>query len=110
VLVGEEGLHKKLSRTQFERIHNRVLKWVPAMPATLADARQLVALYLDGLTVADDLLIRVVKESHGVIRRVVVNLEEINLYARREDVRTATSDWWGARPFNTGNPPARKLA
>jgi DNA transposition AAA+ family ATPase len=108
VLVGEEALHKKLQR--FERIHNRVLKWVPAMPATLADARQLVALYLTGMEVADDLLIHIVKKSHGVVRRVVVNLESVQTQARREENGRPDLTWWGDRELYTGEAPTRKLS
>ena len=107
ILIGEEALHNKLKRA--ERVHNRVLKWLPAMPATLVDARQLVALHLDGLTVADDLLSHIVQKRRGIIRRIVVNLHEIQVAARREDVETATLDWWGDRPLDSGDAPNRRL-
>jgi DNA transposition AAA+ family ATPase len=107
VLVGEEALHKKLLRT--ERIHGRVLKWLPAMPATLDDARQLVALHLDGQDVADDLLIHVVNKSRGITRRIVTNLDQIQTEARRDCIETATLAWWGNRALYTGEAPARKL-
>ncbi|WP_158595804.1 AAA family ATPase [Oleomonas cavernae] len=107
ILVGEEALPNKLKR--FERVHNRVLAWVPAQPANLADARQLAEMYVDGIEVADDLLSYIVTERRGRIRKIVTNLEQIQITADRERVTKATRAWWADRSLDTGEAPTRRL-
>lgn len=107
IMFGEEALPAKLRR--HERVHNRVLEWVPAAPATLQDARALAELYLS-LTIADDLLAVVVEKAAGRIRRIVVNLDAIETEALREGVEQPGLKWWGNRPLYTGEAPRRTLA
>lgn len=106
ILIGEEALKSKLNRPQFSRVYNRVLRWQPFHPASLADTRALVALYLPGLKVADDLLTRIIKERHGVTRRIVTNLDEVRQTAEREGVDQVTLEWWGNRPLSSGDAPS----
>jgi len=73
VLIGEEGLPNKLKR--YERVHERVLQWIPAQPVCLGDAKALAALYGQGVVFTDDLLSHLVEQAHGSARRVSVNLE-----------------------------------
>ena len=54
VLIGEERVPARL--VKLERLHNRVLEWVPAQPATLDDLRDLAAATYPGLSIADELL------------------------------------------------------
>ncbi|WP_133251680.1 AAA family ATPase [Zavarzinia aquatilis] len=107
VLIGEEALPTKLKR--YERVHNRVLVWVPAQPASLADARQLAEMYVDGIEVADDLLGHIVEQRRGRTRRIVSNLEQVQQVAIREGVERADLSWWGGRSLDTGEAPTRKL-
>jgi type II secretory pathway predicted ATPase ExeA len=92
ILIGEEALQNKLKA--YDRVHGRIHKWHAGTPTTLADGRQLVSLYLDGLQVADDLLSLILQKRKGVIRRVVSNLDEVRIQALRDDVQTATLEWW----------------
>ena len=103
VLIGEEGLPAKLKR--HERVHNRVLRWVAAEPASLDDAMHLAQLYAPEIRVADDLLRRLVGATKGTTRRIVVNIESIRQEALKEGVPEATDAWWGARPLDTGATP-----
>lgn len=107
LIIGEEGLPAKLKR--WERMHGRVLAWVPAQPVTLADAKQLKDLYCRNVTVADDLLARLVDLSHGSVRRVCVNLERVQEEAMvmgRDVIDLAT---WGKRELYTGEAPKRRV-
>ncbi len=107
LIIGEEGLPAKLKR--WERMHGRVLAWVPAQPVTIADAKQLKDLYCRNVTVADDLLARLVELSHGSVRRVCVNLERIQEEAMvmgRDVIDLAT---WGKRELYTGEAPKRRV-
>lgn len=106
LMIGEEALPAKLKR--WERMHGRVMAWVPAQPVTIDDARQLASLYCRHVTVADDLLMRLVELSHGSVRRVCVNLERI-----QEEALTAGKDamdlaQWGKRELYTGEAPKRR--
>lgn len=106
LMIGEESLPTKLKK--WERMHGRVLAWVPAQPVTAADARQLTALYCPRVHVADDLLTRLVELSHGSVRRVCVNLERIQEEAMLvgKDAMDLTS--WGKRELYTGEAPKRR--
>jgi DNA transposition AAA+ family ATPase len=106
ILIGEEYLPQKLQR--WERFHGRVLDWMQASPCSLPDAQALARLYCPNLVVADDLLTRVVAEAHGSCRRVCVNLDQINVFARGEGLETITLADWGSQPLHTGKPPATR--
>ncbi|NWK80333.1 AAA family ATPase [Aquitalea sp. LB_tupeE] len=106
LLVGEETIAHRLKR--WERFHSRVMAWIPALPVSEADARQLAPIYCPNVVIADDLLQHIVQLSHGSVRRVCVNLtlihEEANLLAETELDRSR----WGDRPLYTGEAPKRR--
>ena len=105
LLIGEEHLPASLSR--WERIHNRVLEWVPAQYADMDDARALRDLYCDRVAVADDLLAHIHGGSKGVARRICVNLEraqQAGLELGRKEIDLAA---WGKRDLYTGDAPVR---
>jgi DNA transposition AAA+ family ATPase len=105
ILIGEEQLPHKLKA--WERVHGRMLDWVQAQPASLADARHLARLYCKGIEVDDDLLTELFEKSGGSARRICVNLDRV-----REAALTAGLPRIGRagydRPFFTGAPPARR--
>jgi len=107
LMIGEEGLPAKLK--QWERMHGRVLAWVPAQPVTLDDARRLASFYCPGISVKDDLLARLVELAHGSVRRVCVNLAQIKEEAlvAGEDVVSLAA--WGKRELYTGEAPKRRV-
>lgn len=72
VLIGEERVPTSLAK--LERLHNRVLEWVPAQQATLEDIQTLACSSYPGLSLADDLLDDLRTEVQGCLRRVAVNL------------------------------------
>lgn len=108
VLIGEEHLPAKLQA--WERVHNRVLDWVAAQPATLSDAQMLARLYCPSVTVADDLLSMLHEASHGNCRRVCVNLNRLAEHAAAEAldaiiISDLPTDW----AWFTGTPPKRRV-
>ncbi|WPY94704.1 ATP-binding protein [Limimaricola variabilis] len=103
ILIGEELLPQKLR--EWERVHNRVLDWVPAEPADMSDVAHLTRLYASGVEVTKELQERLLRESHASIRRICVNLTRIAELARREGLETVGLDQWGKRPFFTGAAP-----
>ncbi|WP_346915096.1 ATP-binding protein [uncultured Roseibium sp.] len=105
LLIGEEQLPAKLMKV--ERVHNRVLEWVPAEPCDFDDARALSDLFCPDLDLDDGLVDLMVDRTQGRARRIVVNLNKIREYARntRQSAFDASSfaDGW----FYTGEPPRR---
>lgn len=80
LLVGEEQMPNKLKK--YERFHGRVLSWIPALPVSMEDAQVLAKVYAPKLRIDDDVLHHIVAIAHGSVRRVVVNL--VNLDEKAE--------------------------
>lgn len=99
-LIGEERLPAKLRAV--ERVHNRVLRWVGAVPVDLDDTRQLARLYAPGMAIEDDLLEAVLDASRGGARRVCINLDQIRDAAAAEQPQRIDRAWWGRRALYTG--------
>lgn len=107
VLIGEEKMPSLLSATS-ERFHNRILVHGAAQPCDLGDVHQLARLWCPGVAIAEDLLQRILDLSHGRIRRVCVNLDQVRETAAgigKAEIDLAT---WGKRDLYTGLPPATR--
>lgn len=104
VLIGEERLPQKLMA--IERVHNRVLDWLPAEACDLDDARKLARVYAAHLTIADDLLEHVRVACAGVARRICTTLNEMVSYARVHGLQDLNRETFGGRVF-TGEPTRR---
>lgn len=108
MLIGEENLPGNLKR--WERIHGRVLEFVPAEPASFDDAKELRAMYAKETPIADDLLGMVHEASRGSVRRICVNLERIQHEARLNGWTQVDAAAWGKRHLYTGEAPARRVS
>lgn len=108
LLIGEEKLPHKLAR--YERLHGRVLEWVAAQPASLADATVLCRIYCPAVQVGDDLLKALVGKSKGSVRRIAVNLDRIRQEAKALKWDSVDLALWGDRQIYTGEPPARRVS
>lgn len=108
ILIGEEQLPHKLK--MWERVHGRMLDWVAAEPASIADSRHLAGLYCRGIAVAEDLLAEAHKDSAASVRRVCVNLERVREKAEAADLDSIDLATWRKLKgeFFTGNPPPRR--
>ncbi|MFE3838854.1 AAA family ATPase [Pseudogemmobacter sonorensis] len=82
ILIGEEPLPQLLTR--WERVHNRMLDWVPAQPADLREVGILAGLKCPDLTIATEVLEHALIVSQAVARRIVSNLNQVKDYARTE--------------------------
>ena len=108
VLIGEENLPDKLLR--WERIHSRVLEWVPAQLPDIQDACTLVKRYArDGIVIADDLIPTLHKESGASVRRICVNIEQAQAFAQENGLSVIDLATWKAsgRKFYSGAAPSR---
>lgn len=103
ILIGEELLPQKLK--EWERVHGRMLGWVPAQPSDLSDLNHLAPIYAPGIEIEPELKADLLKSSHGSTRRVCVNLAQL---AERSAVlgrtRMGRTDF-DARGFFTGTAP-----
>lgn len=107
LLVGEELLPDKLKR--YERCENRVTAYGMAEPCDLADARCLASLYQPSITISDDLLDHVVRETRGVASRIVTTLADIGQFARVERTQEVNRVSYTGMIF-TGRAPSRRAA
>ncbi|EAV40439.1 hypothetical protein SIAM614_21455 [Stappia aggregata IAM 12614] len=105
VLIGEEQLPGKI--LQVERVHNRVLDWVPAEPCDHEDARALANLFCPALSISDDLVDLLVEKSAGKARRIHVNLNRIIEHARSTGEDSFSAGSFEQGWFFTGEPPRR---
>lgn len=108
ILIGEELLPAKLAR--WERMHNRVLSWVAAQPAGMADVAHLAKLYAPGLEIAGDLLGRIHAASAGRVRRACVSIEMVRERAATLGLSAINLAAWGDAPLSVSAPRARKDA
>lgn len=109
LIIGEEQLPQKLKK--FERFHGRILAFVPALPVTLTDARLLADVYAPGVHCGEDLLAHLVKEAHGSVRRVCVNLDQAREEAAAHGQQAIDLSWCQAHgvTFFTGESPKRRV-
>ena len=82
ILIGEETLPKHLEG--HERVHNRMLDWVPAIPCDEEDFALLVKSICPQISVAADLGHAIIDKTRGNTRRIVVNLAKVEEIADRE--------------------------
>lgn len=107
VLIGEEHVPTAMSK-RLERLHNRVLEWVPAQEATLDDVRLLAEKSYPDIEIAGDLLETVNRRVKGCLRRVAVNLYQIHSEALANGWGCVDLATWGDRDIHTGQAPARR--
>nr|WP_064494336.1 ATP-binding protein [Pseudomonas chengduensis] len=108
VLIGEKDVPSGL--VKLERLHNRVLEWVPAQEATLGDVQRLATHSYPRLQLADDLLQDLLRTVKGCMRRIAVNLHQVNTEATARGVDHIDLAAWGKRGWYTGEAPTRRVA
>ncbi|MEX5342988.1 AAA family ATPase [Pseudomonas sp. I2] len=106
VLIGEERVPSSLQR--LERLHNRVLEWVPAQAATIEDIRNLAQASYPEISFGDDLLEDLRTATKGCLRRVAVNLHRVQSEASAAMLDAIDLAEWGQRGWFTGEAPARR--
>ncbi|SNT07045.1 AAA family ATPase [Pseudomonas segetis] len=106
ILIGEERVPSTLGK--LERLHNRVLEWVPAQPATLDDVQQLARSVYPSQHMADDLLDDLRKATRGCLRRIAVNLHRVHSESQALCLDAIDLATWGNRGWFTGQAPVRR--
>lgn len=108
ILMGEEGLPQKLQR--WERVHSRMLSWVGAETATMADVDHLANIYAKEVKISAEIKQAVLTASRGSIRNVSTNLAHIREFAVTQGITVVTAEAWGRRAMHTGEAPAPRMA
>lgn len=103
VLVGMEKLPHHLKK--WELIHSRVLYWQPAEYADLEDARMLASIYAPGITIQDDLMIKVLERNEQVPRRMATDLAHIREQCSLQGLTEVGMGQWGNASFPRNEPP-----
>lgn len=94
ILVGEEMLPSHLEA--FERVHNRVLEWLPAQPCDAEDFAHLASNRLPrDVKVAADLASAILERTKGNTRRIVVNLAKVAEVAQLTGKKTVDLEGFG---------------
>lgn len=106
ILIGEELLPQKL--VKIERVHNRILRWLPAEPCDLGDARLLARYASERIEIADDLLEVIIAKSEGRARRIAINIGTAIEIAHIHNLPRVTLSAWGNRPYYTNEPSRRR--
>jgi cytidylate kinase len=108
IMIGEETLPDALLR--WERIHSRVLEWVPAQPPDIQDALTLSKKFSrEGITITDDMVAKLHLDSGASIRRICVNIERVQEFARENGLSVVDCAAWGKREMYTGAAPSRSI-
>lgn len=106
ILIGEERLPQKLIAV--ERLHNRVLDWLPMQACDAEDTKNLAAAFASKVDLDPDLLNAIRVASGGRARRIVVNISRAAEYARNRSLKKLDLHTWQDREFYTGEPPATR--
>lgn len=107
ILIGEETLPRSLA--QFERVHNRILDWQAAVPLDREDFRILAQATFPRLKLSDELVARILSETKGNTRRVLVNLAKAEEVASISGVDTVALADFG-QPVGGAAPTPRRTA
>lgn len=102
ILIGEEQLPQHLE--QFERVHNRVLEWLPAVPCDAEDFSHLAAVRCRGIRIATDLAAAILERTDGNTRRIVVNLSRIAELAQLSGAKEIDLQAFGGLAAIVGRP------
>lgn len=105
ILIGEENLPRKLMH--WERVHGRMLDWVPAEPAVIDDVMALAPNYAENIEIEQALAEQLLADSQHSIRRVCVNLDLIRDHAQTMGLARVTRKEWHAsgKQFFSGMAP-----
>ncbi|WP_083592519.1 ATP-binding protein [Aurantimonas sp. 22II-16-19i] len=104
ILIGEEKLPSKLAL--IEKVDNRVLERVLAVPCDLDDAKTLARLLCPKLDLSDGLLQQFLDKTKGRTQRLVNTLNDVRKFARRSGTDTLDVETYQG-PIDTAHVPVR---
>lgn len=104
ILIGEEEMPQKLQR--WERVHGRMYDQVAAQPACMDDLDLLAKIYCPDIKIEPAFKAKLLSASHYSLRRLSVNLAQIEETANTHDVNVIDMDAWGKKEFQDIQAPA----
>lgn len=106
VIIGEENLPFEIAK--YERFHNRILAWQPALPASFDDTKALAELYYPDLMISEGLLKKVFDACGTRVRRICTNLDQVSKVAVSNGLSEIGLDEWGRNQFPDAQPPQKR--
>jgi len=100
VLIGEEHLKTKIKKNM--RLYRRVLAWEQAMPMSMQDLVHLSRLYAPGISIDEELLIKVHERAKGSTGIASVALNDIYVECRRIGSDRISLNEWPVDKIHTG--------
>lgn len=107
ILIGEETLPKALEA--HERVHNRILDWQAAIPCDREDFLILARASFPKLKLSEPLIAKILGETRGNTRRILVNLAKAEEVASQNGLETVDEVAFG-RPVGSFAPAPRRAA
>ena len=107
IIIGEEKLAHKLE--EFERFHNRVVKWQPAQRASFEDAKAIIQANQPDIMYNDDVIQHVTDFSKGILRRIIANANILAEHANLNAIDSLTMDNTKSIRLFTGKVATRML-
>jgi DNA transposition AAA+ family ATPase len=96
ILIGMADFRRKVVHR--EQLAGRIAQWVNFRPADIADARTLTEAVCE-VDVADDLLEELHCASRGSMRDMIVGLDRVERWAKRQGKAKVASKDWNHQPF-----------
>lgn len=105
VLIGMDGIKRKLDVRHRKQTIGRIARWVEFLPTDIADAMLVRTELVEHTRIDDELTKRLHERSGGSMRRIIVGLHNIESYARRKGLKEiGIEDWPKNMPFFLGGP------
>lgn len=96
LLIGMADFRRKIMHR--EQLAGRIAEWVEFRPADLEDATTLASTVCE-VEIAEDLLDRLRVSARGSMRGLIIGLDRIERWAKRQGKSKVTAKDWGDQPF-----------
>ncbi|QBR36056.1 ATP-binding protein [Leisingera sp. NJS201] len=103
LLIGMEEFPHKLKK--YDLIDSRVLRRVPALPATFKDARLIADSYSREITIEDDMVEFILERNTGNVRRMVADIRQVRKEAAKLGLKSMSRQDWGGTDFQRKDAP-----
>lgn len=98
ILIGMESVRRKLQR--HKQFYNRISEWLEFRPTGMQDLQIIVSAVVEPtITIEQDLLIELLKQTDGEVRRIITGLSKIEALAMANDLPTISLQQWGSKEF-----------
>lgn len=103
VLIGMDALPQDLRK--WPQVDSRVLTWVQAEHATLADAKMLAKMYAPNITISEDMIALILERNGAIARRMVNDFARVLEKSNEMGLSQVSIDTWGKAPLAPNTAP-----